>query len=85
MEATKKSLEDIIDVLYKGEVTKGIAMMSEVIPSLAVIAEKIEDEELKDRYINDGLRQALEAMETNDGVLLADVLSYEIIEIIDML
>lgn len=85
METTKKALENIVDILYKGEVTKGIAMMSEVIPSLAIIAEKIEDEDLKDRYVNDGLRQALEAMETNDGVLLADVLSYEIIEIIDLL
>lgn len=85
MEATKKVIENIIDVLYKGEITQGIAMMSKVIPSLAIIAEKIEDEELRDRYVNDGLRQALEAMETNDGVLLSDVLSYEIIEIIDML
>lgn len=85
METTKKVLEDIVDVLYKGEVTKGIAMMSDVIPNLAVIANIIDDKELKDRYVNDGLRQALEAMETNDGVLLADVLNYEIIEIIDML
>ena len=85
MEAIKKTLQDIIEVLYKGETKKGMAMMSEVIPSLAVIAENMEDEGLRDRYVNDGLRQALEAMETNDGVLLADVLNYEIIEIIDML
>ena len=45
----------------------------------------ITDENLRNRYVNDGLGQALSAMETGDGTLLADVISYELIEVIDTL
>lgn len=82
---TRQKLLDIAEVLYKGDTTQGIAMMGTVINDLAVVGAQINDEELRNRYINDGLSQALSAMETNDGTLLADVITYELVEIIDML
>ncbi|MBQ9936668.1 MAG: hypothetical protein IJO70_12535 [Lachnospiraceae bacterium] len=85
MKETREKLSNIADTLYKGDTTLGMAMMGTVINDLAAVAMKIEDEELKNRYINDGLTQALSAMENNDGTLLADVISYELIEVIDAL
>lgn len=85
MEETRAKLSNIADTLYKGDTTLGIAMMGKVIQDLADIATKIEDKDLSDRYVNDGLAQALTAMENNDGTLLADVITYEIIEVIDAL
>lgn len=82
---TREKLSKIAETLYKGETTVGMAMMGTIINDLAVVATRIEDEELRNRYINDGLAQALSAMENNDGTLLADVISYEIIEVIDAL
>ena len=85
MEQTKSKLTTIADVLYKGDTLGGMAMMAEVIPDLATVGSMITDEELRDRYINEGLTQALGAMEAGDGTLLADIISYEIIEVIDMI
>lgn len=85
MKATREKLSNIADTLYKGDTTLGMAMMGTVINDLATVAMQIDDEELKNRYINDGLTQALSAMENNDGTLLADVISYELIEVIDAL
>ncbi|MBO5388815.1 MAG: hypothetical protein J6A59_11880 [Lachnospiraceae bacterium] len=85
MEQTKSKLTAIADVLYKGDTLRGMAMMSEVIPNLATVGGMINDEELRDRYVNEGLAQALAAMESGDGTLLADIISYEIIEVIDVI
>lgn len=85
MENTKQKLKNIADTLYKGDTLLGISMMSEVLEDLAKIGTIIKDEDLNSRYINDGLTQALEAMENNDGTLLADVITYELIEIIEEL
>ncbi|MBQ8412997.1 MAG: hypothetical protein IJX12_05235 [Lachnospiraceae bacterium] len=81
----KEKLETISDTLYSGETTKGIASMSMVIPELANVADGIKDDELKGRYMNDVLIPALEAMENKDGLLLADVISYELSDILDEL
>ncbi|MBE5932320.1 MAG: hypothetical protein E7263_02730 [Lachnospiraceae bacterium] len=85
MEETREKLSCIADTLYKGDTLVGMAMMTQVIEDLAKVSTMIEDEDLASRYINDGLMQALEAMESNDGTLLADVITYELIEIIDLL
>lgn len=85
MEMLKEKLRDIADVLYSGNTSLGMARMGEVIADLANVGTGITDEDIRNRYIKDGLGQALIAMETNDGTLLADVISYELIEIIDIL
>ena len=85
MEDLKNKLSDIAEVLYSGNTTLGMARMGEVIADLAQVGAMITDENLRNRYVNDGLGQALSAMETGDGTLLADVISYELIEVIDTL
>lgn len=85
MDTLKEKLKDIAEVLYSGNTTLGMARMGEVISDLAQAGAMITDDGVRDRYINDGLGQALSAMETGDGTLLADVISYELIDIIDTL
>ena len=47
IEETKEQLLTIADTLYQGGVSDGIAAMNAVIPNLAVIADHIENEDLK--------------------------------------
>ena len=79
----KEQIKNIADTLYTGETIKGIAGMGEIIPELALVATHIEDDELKERYVNDVLAPALEAMENKDGLLLADVINYELMDILE--
>lgn len=82
---TSDKLTEIANVLYKGDVQTGMAAMNVVIPNLAVIASYITDELLKTRLIEDALTPALQAMEEKDGTMLADVITYEILDIIKLL
>lgn len=82
---TKEKLNDVADELYKGNVTEGIADMGAVLPNIASIAECIESEELQQKLLVEVLTPALEAMENNDGALLADIISYELVEFIESL
>lgn len=76
---TVEKLEEIADVLYKGNTVEGMAMMTQVIDNLGIIAGNIVDEEQQKSFLNDGLIPAVGAMENNDGILLADIITYEII------
>lgn len=80
---TKQKLEVIADILYRGYVQEGIATMTEVLPNLAEIASDIQGTELQERLLNDSLTPALEAMENQDGTLLADLITYELIDLLD--
>lgn len=82
---TKTNLEEIADILYKDQVNLGMSKMNQVIPELAVIAGGITDSALQERLLNDALTPALEAMENKDATLLADIITYELIEILDAL
>ena len=83
IEELKGKLKEISDTLYSGEITKGMADMGLVIPDLANLANAIADEELNGRFLNDVLVPALNAMENRDGLLLADVINYELMEILE--
>ena len=75
-------LNAISDILYKGNTILGISKMNDVIPRIAKFAEEIDEEESRARLISDMLSPILEAMETQDGSMLADVISYELVEFI---
>lgn len=79
----KDKLSAIADKLYKGNVTEGIADMGDVLPDIANIAGEIESEDAQQKLLFDVLSPALEAMENKDGALLADIISYELIDFID--
>lgn len=83
LNTTKEKLNEIADILYKDKVNLGMSKMNQVIPDIAVIASNITDAELQQRLINDALTPALGAMENKDASLLADIITYELIEILD--
>ena len=74
---TKETLLTIADILYQGRVSDGIAAMNGVIPNLSLIASGIQD--------TDALSPILSAMEEEDGTLLADLITYELVELLDIL
>lgn len=80
LQATEK-LETIADMLYKGNTQTGIANMAAVIPDIAVISTWINDEATKTRLVSDALTPAMEAMENADGIMLADIITYELLDI----
>ena len=75
----------IADTLYQGGVSDGIAAMNAVIPNLALIADGIEDETVQQKLIADALTPILAAMESEDGTLMADLITYELVELLDSL
>lgn len=85
LEDVKIKLQETADILYKDNLDQGIAGMSQVIPHIAIMAAEMNDEELQTRLIKDALRPALDAMERKDATLLADIISYELIEIVDLM
>ncbi|MCI6241172.1 MAG: hypothetical protein SO015_07625 [Wujia sp.] len=82
---TKEELLSIADTLYQGLVSDGIASMNQVIPNLSMIASQIQDESLQSRLVSDALSPLLSAMEEEDGTLMADLITYELVEILDLL
>ena len=82
---TKETLLTIADILYQGRVSDGIAAMNGVIPNLSLIAAGSQDDALQQRLITDALAPILSAMEEEDGTLLADLITYELVELLDIL
>ncbi len=78
----KEKLNEIAGVLYKGNTAKGISMISEVLGELQEAAVSMKEDDRED-FLNNALAPALEAMETRDGTLLADIITYEIMERVD--
>lgn len=76
-------LDEVAEVLYKNDVNMGLAKMNLVIPYIAMISTEITDEEVQGRLVNDVLTPALEAMESKDATLLADIITYELKPILE--
>lgn len=83
LDGLKKNLNDIADVLYKGDTTDGIAHINNVIPDIAVVASDMPSEEARQEMIDNALAPLLDAMEQEDGTLMADIISYELIPLLD--
>ena len=79
----KKKLTEISDILYKGNVTQGIADINNVIPDIAVLASWLPDDESREELINNALSPLLEAMEQGDPIATADIIVYELIAVMD--
>lgn len=82
---TCDKLSEIADVLYRGDTRAGIAAMGLVISDLAAISDVIQDEEIKKRLVQEVLVPILQAMEDQDGVMLADLITYELLELLHTL
>ena len=75
----KQKLTEIANTLYKGNGNEGFAMMSGVLEDLQNVAIAMTNEE-RESFLNEALSPALEAMVNHDGTLLADIITYEIVE-----
>lgn len=82
---TCDKLSEIADVLYRGDTRAGIAAMGLVISDLAAISDVIQDEEVKEKLVQEALIPILQAMEDQDGVMLADLITYELLELLHTL
>ncbi len=82
LENLKGNLEQIADVLYKGDTINGIVAISNVLPDIADIASDMPDEESRQGLIDNALAPLLEAMEQGDGTLMADIISYELLPLL---
>ena len=83
LENLKSNLEQIADVLYKGDTMEGIAEISNVLPDIEEIASDMPDEESRQNLIDNVLAPMLEAMEQGDGTLVADIISYELMPMLN--
>lgn len=82
---TKAELSKLADILYKGNVDEGISGMNEVIPGIAAISTWVSDESLQRKLIDDALSPLLDAMQQKDATAMADIISYELLDILGQL
>lgn len=82
LDALKKKLSDITDILYKGDTMNGIAGISNVLSDIEAIAADMPDEESRQNLIDNALAPLLEAMEQGDGTLVADIICYELVPLL---
>lgn len=78
----KEKLENIADLAYKGDTNNAIAMLGEILQSIEAVATWM-DETTRERMLEDALSPILSAMEACDGTMLADVITYELLEILN--
>lgn len=79
---TVQILNDIVNCLLGEEESKGYNMLVEVIPKLTEISEYFIKQEGKNVLI-DGLTSVLEGLENKDKWMIADVIKYEIVEVLN--
>ena len=84
LEEAIEKLNSIADIIYKGNMIQGMADMVDIIPTIAEVAGEL-NEEQQELFINEALKPALEAMEDKDGTMLADIISYEIVPVLEQL
>lgn len=82
MEEASQLIDNLIkitDYLYQENIQVAYRLLYLVLPSLDQFISQIEQDEKKD-ILKEKLLQALEAMEKEDYILLADILQYEVVE-----
>ena len=84
LETIKDELVEIADLLYQEDVQSAYQKLSMVIPKMMEALGSVEDEESKNLLITK-LSSALEAMENEDYLLLADVIQYELLETLEQI
>lgn len=82
MEEVSQLIDNLIkitDYLYQENIQVAYRLLYLVLPSLDQFISQIKQDEKKD-ILKGKLLQALEAMEKEDYILLADILQYEVVE-----
>ncbi len=79
MEQVINTLTTVTDLLYQENIPVAYRMLYLILPGMEEVIGQIQQEEVQSE-LRDKLLEALEAMENEDNILLADILQYEILE-----
>lgn len=82
LDNVKEKLLSIADLAYKGNINDAIVMMGDALQSIETLAASL-DEETREHMIETALAPMLSAMEDKDGTLLADIITYELLELLN--
>ena len=86
---TKDNIEQVTEMFYQGKNQEGFLKLIDVIDSLTCIVNEIEELDKEHKLNNETivltslLNEATEALINKDTVLLADILKYDIADVID--
>lgn len=73
------NLSQVVNLLYQENLQLAYRVLAVTLPSLEQLLMSIADEDLQKELI-EKLQAALEAMEEEDSTLLADIITYELLE-----
>lgn len=82
LDNVKEKLLSIADLAYKGNINDAIVMMGDALQSIETFAASL-DEGTREHMIETALAPMLSAMEDKDGTLLADIITYELLELLN--
>lgn len=82
MKKVIEELNEISELLYQENITTAYSKLAGVIPGITQSIGNVEDEELRN-LLAEKLGMALNAMENNDALLLADIIQYELVEVFE--
>lgn len=80
-----EKLKNSADVLYQGDVDKGMVQLGGTLADMEIIIAGISEEELQNKLMDDALAPILSAMEQRDGTEMADLITYELIPVFETL
>ena len=82
MDELKNKIEETTDLFYQQKVNEAYESFIQLLPQISVFAESLSEEEKREELLG-VLAPALEALEQKDSILLADILQYELLEILE--
>lgn len=76
------AIRQIVDLLYQENIEAGYKVLSIVLPYLERMIVETDNTEFQNE-LKEKLEEALHAMEDGDNILLADIMQYEVLEMIE--
>ncbi|HCJ09069.1 MAG TPA: hypothetical protein DHV96_12140 [Lachnospiraceae bacterium] len=76
------AIRQIVDLLYQENIEAGYKALYIVLPYLERMIVETDNTEFQNE-LKEKLEEALHAMEDGDNILLADIMQYEVLEIIE--
>lgn len=76
-EELMQKIESVTELLYQQKISEGYAILPELLSQIGSYVGLIEESD-KQQSILEALNEALAAMQQNDTTLLADILQYEL-------
>lgn len=85
IQEVNKKIDELVELFYQQKNEEAYGKLNIALADFIYIIEMIQkqgDEKAQENAgdLNDALKQALEAMEQKDNILLADILKYEVME-----